>query len=442
MGYYIEEVDARSNRGLALRGAGRQMWGYQGAEVMLAGPAETGKTMASLAKCHAMLLKYPGCQGAVVRKTYASMQGSVLASYENKILGKDVFKKIVKPYGGEKPEWYDYPNGSRLWVGGLDNPDKVLSSERDFVYVNQAEEIELKQWEYLQTRTTGRAGNMPYAQVLGDCNPGPPNHWIINRATLKVFHSKHEDNPMLFDENGRITEQGIRTLAVLDSTTGVTKQRLRYGIWAGAEGIIYDQWDINKHIITRAEMPICHRRYEVVDFGYTNPFCWQNIYMDNDGRMYVSQEIYYTQRLVEDHAKKIVKLVKGQITPEVIICDTDAEDRATFERYRKIKTKGAEKLGVRDGIEEVQARLKIQGDGKPRFFYVADALVEKDQKLVDLYKPTSSREEVGVYVWNEKKDAPEKEFDHGMDGWRYGIRHYDRRRGKKRRSVSYSFGSA
>jgi hypothetical protein len=44
--------------------------------------------------------------------------------------------------------------------------------------VNQAEELMLADWEYLTTRTNGRAGNMPYGMVFGDCNPGGPQYWI------------------------------------------------------------------------------------------------------------------------------------------------------------------------------------------------------------------------------------------------------------------------
>lgn len=439
MGYVIKEVPKDSQDGLVLRGAVRELWQCKNIEAMVAGPAETGKTIGCLAKCHALLLKYPGAQGAIVRKTYQSMSGSVLASYEKKILGS-LFKNVVKPYGGEKPEWYDYPNGSRLWVGGLDNPDKVLSSERDFVYVNQAEEIELSHWQYLLTRTTGRAGGMPYAQVFGDCNPGPPSHWIINRDSLKdfVFHSRHEDNPTLYDEEGAILPQGIVSLRILDSLTGVVKERLRYGKWVGAEGTVYDQFDRRVHVIKKHEVPKCQRRIEVVDFGYVNPFSWQNWHIDHDGRVYVVQQVYHTQRLVEDHCKDIVRVTKRDyVKVEAVICDHDAEDRATFERHRGLKTRGADKLGIRDGIEQVQARLKIQGDGKARFFIVEDSLVELDQSLKLKFYPTDCIEEVDSYVWNEKKDAPEKIFDHGMDSWRYGVRYLDRR-GKRRSPASHS----
>src|SRR5260370_30833152 len=114
-------------------------------------------------------------EGVIVRKTYKSMPGYVLQIYEKKVL-TTVYR--VRKFGGEKAEWFDYPNGARVWIGGMDNPAKVLSSERDIIYVNQAEELSLGEWETLTTRVTGRAANMPYAQIIGDCNPGSFNHWI------------------------------------------------------------------------------------------------------------------------------------------------------------------------------------------------------------------------------------------------------------------------
>lgn len=245
MSYVIAEVTPTSRAGYCPRGAAAAVWRCKDPEVMVSGPSETGKTLGTLHKLDACMWKYPGAQAAIIRKTRKSMTGSVLASYEQKVLGPD---SPVVPYGGKNPDWYDYPNGSRVWVGGMDDPSKVLSSERDLILVNQAEELTLDDWETLTTRATGRAGHMPYAQVVGDCNPGPPTHWIKERTTLTFLESRHEDNPTLFDDTGVLTEQGRRTLAVLDALTGVRKHRLRYGRWAGAEGMVYDAWDTAVHL--------------------------------------------------------------------------------------------------------------------------------------------------------------------------------------------------
>lgn len=241
--YQIAELAPGEVGGFAPRGAVRDLWKTRHAEVMIAGPAETGKTFGCLHYLDALMWEFPGAQAAIVRKTYNSAIASVVQTYERKVLGPN---SPVHAYGGDRPQWYDYPNGSRVWVGGMDNPGKVLSSERDVIYANQAEELTLDDWETLRTRATGRAGNMPYARSVGDCNPGPPQHWILQRerdSRLVVLHSRHEDNPTLYSERGDLTDQGRATMAVLDSLTGVRYQRLRLGLWVSAEGTVYELKD-------------------------------------------------------------------------------------------------------------------------------------------------------------------------------------------------------
>ena len=218
-------------------------------ERILAGPAETGKTIACLWHLHNLARIWPGLQGAIVRKTYASMPGTVLETFEKKILPvpPDNPESQIVAFGGKRPDRYLYPNGSVIWVGGMDNPDRVLSSERDVIYVNQAEELSLEEWETLATRTTGRAGNMPNAFLMGDCNPAYSTHWIMRRAaagTLQKIDSRHVDNPTLYD-GADWTEQGKRTLSVLDGLTGARKQRLRFGLWIDeVEGALWERDNI------------------------------------------------------------------------------------------------------------------------------------------------------------------------------------------------------
>lgn len=409
-----------------LRGAAQSLWTSQDHEAMIAGPSETGKTWAA---CHIQnyrAWKYPGMQGAIVRKTYASMHGSVLQTFR-RILAECAKAGLPMPhaFGGEKPDWFDYPNGSRIFVGGMDNPDRVLSSERDSIYFNQAEEGSLDDWETLSTRTTGRGSTseMGYSQLFGDCNPGPSTHWILSRDSLRLLHSRHEDNPTLYSDTGELTDQGKRTMAVLDTLTGTRYQRLRLGKWVGAEGLIYQEYDRDKHLIDPFPIPEDWPRFRTIDFGYTNPFVALWAAQDPDGRLYIYREYYMTQRLVEDWALDIVRASEGE-RYRFTVADHDAEGRGTLER-RGISTLPARK-DVSEGIQAVQARLRKQGDGKPRLFIFRDCrLNSPDPLLVDKHKPTSTAEEFDGYVWarvqhsDSSKEVPRKEDDHGMDALRY-----------------------
>jgi phage terminase large subunit len=438
--YIIVESPKGSNQGFQPYGGGLQLWKNKDPEVIISGPAETGKTRTALEKLDALMWKYPGAQAIIVRKTYKSLKTSVLLTFERKVLGAwdakegkfDQRKSPVIKLGGEHVEGYQYPNGSHIYLGGMDVPDKVLSSEWDVVYINQAEELTLNDWEIITTRTTGRAGNMPYAQVLADCNPGAPTHWIRARADkgrLKFIESRHEDNPTLYDPvTHEITEQGKRSLSVLDNLTGVRHLRLRLGKWAAAEGVIYEDFDREIHVINSFPIPSDWIRFRAIDFGYTNPFVCQWWAMDPDGRLYLYREIYMTHRLVEDHARKINQLSQGERI-NASIADHDAEDRATLERYG-IPTEAAMKA-VSLGIQAVQGRMRKSGDGKPRIFIMAGALVEADPILLNDKKPVCTEQEIESYIWIPTKDgkpnkeAPLKENDHGMDPMRYIVAYVD-----------------
>ena len=425
MRYVVAELKPGEKGGYCPRGAVKQLWGGRSREAIIAGAAETGKTYGCCQYADALLWKYAGAQGVLLRKTYSSLVGSALMTYRRVLASgmKDGERSPIVAYGGERPEWFDYPNGSRLWVGGLDNAQKILSSERDFFYVNQAEELSLDEWETITTRATGRGAVMPYTRVFGDCNPTVPTHWIKSRAGLELLESRHEDNPVLYDDEGNITEQGKITMSVLDALTGARRLRLRFGKWVQAEGVVYEGWDPAIHIIPAFDVPKEWPRYWVVDFGYTNPFVCLWAAEDPDGRFYIYREIYHTQRLVEDHAKDILRLSADEPGPRLIICDHDAEDRATLERHINLPTVGAIK-NVRPGIQQVASALRVQGDGKPRLFIFDNSLVEEDPALRPNHKPTRTAEEMDGYVWDTRMnrrqgEEPLKVDDHGADCVRY-----------------------
>jgi len=235
-------------------------------EVILSGPADTGKTLALLTRLHIVASKYPGASLVILRKQQVDTYSTVLQTFINKVINECPW---VRGYGGEKPQWFDYPNGSRIWVAGLDKAGKVLSAEHDVIYVNQAEELGLPDWETLLSRATGRAGHVAHPQVIGDCNPSAPTHWIRTRAkqgALTFFESTHRDNPELFDpETGAITEAGKQRLGVLKRLTGSRLMRLFHGVWAAPEGAIYDILDEERHKVAAFEPPPLWPRIVGVD---------------------------------------------------------------------------------------------------------------------------------------------------------------------------------
>lgn len=422
------------------RGACRELFTCKSAEILVSGPAGTGKSRACLEKLMVMALKYPGMRGLIVRKTAVSLSSTALVTWREKVAAVAIETGVVEWYGGSQQEaaQYRFDNGSTITVGGMDKPSKIMSSEYDVVYVQEATELTLNDWEHINTRL--RNGVIPYQQIIADCNPDRPMHWLNERCkagvTLKL-ESRHEDNPTLVNDDGTYTDRGKDYLAKLDGLTGVRYLRLRKGIWAAADGLVYEDYDPTVHLLNKFSIPDEWPRYWVIDWGYVNPTVVHWWAEDPDGRLYLYREIYMTGMLAEDVAKEVMTLMVNrhgvwrEPQPVAIITDHDAEDRATFTKHTGLATTAAKKTKTR-GVQLTQARFKVQKDGKPRIYFVRDARVRRDSTLADAGKPTSTIEELTGYVWpdgktGDKAEEPVKEHDHGMDDMRYMVAHKDLR---------------
>jgi phage terminase large subunit len=404
-------------------GASLRLMKSRDEEILVSGPAGCGKSRACLEKLNLCALRYPGMRGLIVRKTRESISESALVTFEEKVLPEG--SPIAAGPSRRMRQSYHYPNGSEVVVGGMDKPSKVMSTEYDLIYVQEAIELFENDWESLTTRL--RNGVMPYQQVIADTNPDSPQHWLyqrFRRNQTTIMEARHEDNPTLWDRAvGAWTPLGRAYIAKLDALTGTRKPRLRFGRWVQAEGVVYEDWDRSVHIIDRFEIPDSWRRIRAIDFRYTNPFVCLWIAVDHDGRMYVYREIYRTRRLVADHAQEILRLSEGERI-EVTIADHDAEDRATL--YRAGIPTAPAKKPIKPGIEEVQKRLRVQGVGKPRLFVFRDALVERDPALDEAKLPCCLVEEFDGYTWPKGQDGktvkevPVGMNDHALDALRYG----------------------
>lgn len=415
------------------RGAARVLWRDRSPECLLSGPAGTGKSRACLEKLHACALRWPGIRGLIVRKTRESLTESALVTFETKVLPEG--SPIVWGAQRNTRQVYRYPNGSEVIVAGLkqagrDMTQKVMSTEFDLIYVQEAIELLEDEWEKLTTRL--RNGVMPFQQIIADTNPDAPTHWIKARearGALVVHESRHEDNPTLFRSDGTLTPFGTTYISRLDALTGVRHDRLRKGKWVQAEGVVYPGFDRAIHLIDPFPIPDTWRRVRSIDFGYTNPFCCQWWAIDHDGRMYLYRELYHTRRTVKVHAEAIRRLGIGEKIAYTV-ADHDAEDRATLRECR-IPTLAAKK-DRRRGIQAVEERIKVQGDGKPRLFVFRNALVERDEALAEARLPLCTAEEFDSYVWPKgvdgkpMKEDPVDAYDHGMDALRYAVLSVDR----------------
>jgi PBSX family phage terminase large subunit len=431
------------------RGTARTMFESRADEILVAGPAGTGKSRGIMEKLHMLALLNPRMRGLIVRKTLASLGSTALVTWREHVAVEALAAGQVVFYGGspqESPQ-YRYPNGSTIVVGGMDRSTRIMSSEYDVVYIQEATELSENDWEALLTRL--RNWKISFQQILADANPDMPTHWLKQRCDkgkTMMLESRHEENPRLFDDAGKITPGGAAYMAKLDSLTGVRYQRLRRGLWVAAEGIVYGDFDPAVHVVDRYDVPAEWPRFWSVDFGYTNPFVCQMWAQKPDGELVMYREVYHTKRTVDIHAVTIMDAVSrldptyrhplgqpryayhGRIwtepKPRAIICDHDAGDRAMLSRETGLGTVAAMKA-VTDGIQATEIRFRDR-----RLTLMRDSVVERDPELVDAKRPVCTIEEIPGYIWDAgtgkaPKETPVKDNDHGCDGMRYFVAYVD-----------------
>lgn len=409
-------------------------------EFVLAGPAETGKTFAALWRLDELLRLNPGENFVLARKIQSTIWGTVLVTWKRiQELRGQLGDAPATPYGGEKPEFYTYPNGARLWIGGMDNPQKILSGERGAIYFNQAEEFTLQDWETCLSRATGRGSRMNPPLLFGDANPGAEDHWILKRPQIRVFHSLHVDNPSLYDDDGNVTEQGRRTMATLQSLTGIRYRRLYLGEWVGAEGLFFEEWDAaGLHTCEPFEIPGDWPIWGAFDYGYAHNTAFGLFTQDNDGMIYLIGEHVQHKWLPPAHCKAIRRLAERcgiawhRVKPIVAGHDVfankgDREGKTIAQQYAEAKDpKTGEAIGIRfekatiDRVTGAQELLSRLGN--------AEAGIKPTLKIFDTCKKTIGTMTRMVCDPNDPEDVLKVDADMNGEGGddcydmiRYGV---------------------
>ncbi len=382
-------------------------------EIILSGPAETGKTRGILQWLHMKASYYTGASFVIARKRLTDVYSTVLRTYIEKVLC-DEYGNTVIPFGGERPSYFHYKaTDSRIWVTGLDKPGKVLSGEYDGIYLNQAEEASLVDWETLTTRVTGRAGHIPNPQLIGDCNPGSHTHWIISRArsSLKLIPTTHKDNPTLYHQvpdprAGELTLQGERTIARLKTLTGSRLLRLFHGLWAPPEGAIFDVYDDDKHKVVPFEIPYNWPRFVGIDpLGAYVCALWLAV-DPQTLNVFVYREYYAPFGITTpDHAAGILKAGHAENVFAYV-------GGAKSERQQRADFQGAGIPLMEPPISDVWAGIdKIQQLLRADRLYIFDSCVNLISEVGDYRRRLKDGQPTG--------DIADKSDYHALDALRY-----------------------
>ena len=239
-----------------------------------------------------------------------------------------------------------------------------------------------------------------------NCNPDSSEHWFYKEWIQKsgeknalCLHFTMNDNYSLSDEIKHRYERMY---------SGVFYDRYIRGLWVLAEGIVYQMFDKNRHII-RNYTPSNQAFYYIsIDYGTLNP-CSMGLWALENNRAVRLKEYYYDgrkkgiQKTDEEYYAELEKLADGFNIQHVIIDPSAASFIAAIKRHRKFRVRKADN-SVIDGIRNTMT------------------LLENDRIFIcECCKDTTR--EFALYRWDEKsgKDTVIKENDHAMDDMRYFV---------------------
>lgn len=263
--------------------------------------------------------------------------------------------------------------------------------------------------ESFVNQATGRC-SVDGSKYWFNCNPDGPYHWFktnwideAKKKNLIVLHFTMEDNLSLSEK----IKDRYRSMY-----SGVFYKRYILGLWAMAEGIIYDMFDVDKHVKKVkdfARLLIDGGRYVSIDYGTQNAMVFLLWNKGIDKKWYCTREYYYSgrdkgkQKSDSQYADDLENWLEG--TPvKAIIVDPSAASFITELNNRGFKTMKADN-DVEDGIRLVSTLLNT---GKIVF----------SQSCINTIKEFAS------YIWDPKaadrgEDKPIKQHDHAMDAVRY-----------------------
>lgn len=258
----------------------------------------------------------------------------------------------------------------------------------------------------------------PGARIIMDTNPENPAHPVktdyidkdgqrlnSGQLNIKAFHFSLFDNVFLDPEY-------VESI-VASTPSGMFTDRDIYGFWVAAEGVIYKDFDKNKHYIPAKELDDVNfvEYFAGVDWGYEHPGSIVVIGKDDKDCFYLIEE-HSKQHEEIDYWVDVAKRIKERYGNIFFYCDSARPEHVKRFRREGFKAVNADKAVI-SGIEEVARLFKI------------------DKLKVVRENVNRFDKEIYLYVWNENTGEPVKQWDDTMDALRYAIYTHNRPQRRK-----------
>lgn len=260
--------------------------------------------------------------------------------------------------------------------------------------------------ESFVNQATGRC-SVAGSKYWFNCNPAGPYHWFKVNWIDKKFEKNLLHLHFTMDDNLSLAEEVKERYKRM--YVGVFYKRYILGLWVLAEGIIYDMFNTDEHVVKTVDRAYT-KYYVSVDYGTQNPTTF-GLWGFFDDVWYKVKEYHYDgrkknrQKTDEEYCQDMQEFI-GDLKVMKIIVDPSAASFITALKAHGFSVKEANNA-VLDGIRNV-ANALVKG------------LIKYNDCCVETFREVSS------YMWDENaanrgEDKPVKQNDHQLDGDRYFV---------------------
>lgn len=246
--------------------------------------------------------------------------------------------------------------------------------------------------------------------ILGDTNTENPYHFVktnfIDKSGQKLENGKLNIDSIHFalDDNTFLDTEYVESIKKA-TPTGFFYKRDILGLWVAAEGVVYEDYDPEIHVIEKIPTDVQPAYYlGGIDYGYTHFGVCLVVMVATNGNYYVV-ECKAKQKQYIEFWGETAKSYQAKYYGIIFYCDPARPDHNDKIRKTYGIKMGQTNNSVFEGIQTIGSLLK-----QKRLFFIKDK-TEQIQKEMYLYTWKTAREEEKV----------NKTDDDALDALRYAI---------------------
>ena len=263
--------------------------------IMLFGGSRSGKTFLLCRSIFIRAAKEPNSRHAILRKNFNHAKRSLVLDTLPKMF--DLCFAQAKPRLNKTDYYYTLANGSEVWIGGLDDKDrveKILGNEYSTIYFNECSQIDYASVQIARTRLAQKNGLIK--KTYYDENPPTKSHWSYWLFQKKLDPIADEPllNPLDYasilmnpqDNIENIDEEYLKLLSQMpekernrfmsgifnDESEGQVYYAFRREVHVGAvekkPGSIFVGMDFNVNPMTAVVYQIINNNFNIIDEVY------------------------------------------------------------------------------------------------------------------------------------------------------------------------------